>query len=211
MRKRVKDLDGAKADVALGLKLEPQNAKDWVSRGLAIYDADPEAARVAFDRAIRMDANAHEAYQNKAYFLSEKLGRDPESIEALNEAIDRYPTYRKALVGRTVLLARQGKRDAALADARKCEDLIRRHRADGETQYGIACIYALVADGNEEYIKMALSHLGSALAANFGQQHIRNDPDLNSLRADARFRMLVVASRALRPFRVERKGNETKD
>ena len=86
-------------------------------RGLARLPGDPHGALADFDAALALNPRSQSALQNKANVLSEHLGRTEEAIRVLDTAIEHHPDYVKALAGRGVLLARLGRREAALRDA----------------------------------------------------------------------------------------------
>lgn len=70
--------------------------------------------------------------------LAEYLHLPDRGIDVLTEAIRLYPDCAPAILGRGVLLARQGCRDQALADAR----LGLKYDQGGMAHYQAACIFA---------------------------------------------------------------------
>lgn len=183
LRARLGDEEGARGDEAEGLRREPNDAASWVARGVARQDQDPEAALADFENALRLAPNMRAALQNKAAVLSERLNRPVEAIEVLDQVVVRYPDYARGRGGRGVLLARAGRRDDALDDAREALRL----DSGGEITYQVACIYALtsrqVAGDRDEAFRL----LKAALELGFGHELLDNDPDLDPLRTDPRF------------------------
>ena len=106
----------------------------------------------------------------------------------------RCDQYVPARAGRGVLLARRGKRDEALRDAK--DALLRDTRAPN--QYQVACIYALtsvVGKGYPEDRTEAFRLLWSALKTGFGLDIIDIDTDLDPIRNDPEFSRVVKAAR----------------
>ena len=131
--------------------------------------------------------------QNKAALLSDKFHDDAAVLAVLEQAVAHYPESVLARGGRGVLLARAGKRDAAIADAQACLLLDR----EPATQYQAGCIYALTSKQNADDRLQALPLLAAALRAGFGLDFIDRDTDLNPLRRLPEFQRMVAAARAL--------------
>jgi hypothetical protein len=111
----------------------------------------------------------------------------------LSRAVELNPDYVPARAGRGVLLARAGKRDAALQDAK--EALRRDTRAPN--LYQVGCIYALTAKTHPEDRREALKLLWDGLRTGFALDLVDTDTDLDALRADAAFQALVRDAKAL--------------
>ncbi|HET6881652.1 MAG TPA: hypothetical protein VFI31_15920, partial [Pirellulales bacterium] len=125
--------------------------------------------------------------------LAERLARVPDAIETLDRLIACFPEYARAYAGRGVLLARLGRRDAAVRDAR--DALLR--DTSLPTVYQVAGIYALTLRHNQDDRREALRLIGASLRGGYGLDLIDIDPDLKSLKDDAEFRRLVEAARDL--------------
>jgi len=94
-----------------------------------------------------------------------------------------------------VLLARRGKRDEALRDAR--ESLLRDTLPPN--LYQVACIFALTSaadKGHPEDRREAFRLLFAALRTGFGLDLVDADRDLDPLRKDEEFKRLVAGARA---------------
>jgi tetratricopeptide (TPR) repeat protein len=187
------DQDAAKKYVAHCLQSTPNDEYDWIARGLAKHDEDPKGALEDFDAALALNRGSFEGLQNKAALLSDKFHKDAEALEVLDEAVRLYPDSVLARGGRGTLLARQGKRDPALADAHKALEL----DPSPQTLYQVAGIFALTSKTNTEDRVQALHLLSSALRGGFGLEWVADDHDLDPLRDDAEFKRVVAAARAL--------------
>jgi serine/threonine protein kinase/Tfp pilus assembly protein PilF len=192
-RQRAGDAEGARRDREEGLRLEPADETSWVARGLARLSSDPAAALADFERALALNPRSRAALQNKAHVLAEKLNRPEEAIRALDQAVALYPDYVPARGGRGVVLARLGRRDAALEDARGC--LARDGRP--RTRYQVACIYALTSREAPADRRVALGLLVEALRQGYGFNLIGTDADLNPLRELPEFQRLAGAAAVL--------------
>src|SRR5262249_32889586 len=126
LRSRLRELsgdrDGAKKDLAEGLREEPTDELGWVARGIARLATDLPGAVADFDAALKLNPRCLTAMQNKAHALS-KLGRHQEAIQTLTALLELYPDYVPARAGRAVMYARIGDEKAAIADA---EEALRR-------------------------------------------------------------------------------------
>jgi tetratricopeptide (TPR) repeat protein len=192
VRDRRKDAPGARADREEGLRLTPTDELDWLARGISRAPTDPRGALADADEALKCNPFSVTALQLKAHLLGERLARPDEALAVLNRAVELHPDHVPLRAGRGVELARRGKRDEALRDAR--EALVRDVRP--ANLYQVGCIYALTSKTNAEDRKEARHLVWSALKAGFGFDLIDSDTDLDPLRADPEFTKMVAAARA---------------
>jgi serine/threonine protein kinase/Tfp pilus assembly protein PilF len=187
------DKVGAHRDHQQGLQTEPSDEKSCVERGLALVSGNPQAALVAFDKALQLNPRSFEALQNKAALLCREFKNYDEGEKVLDQAVAWYPDSVLARAGRGVLLARRGKREAALRDATEALLL----DTQPVTLYQVANIYALTSPQNPEDRLKALQLLAGALRNGFGLAWIDTDSDFDPVRMDPEFQRLVKASKEL--------------
>jgi serine/threonine protein kinase/Flp pilus assembly protein TadD len=192
VRDRRGDKLGARTDREAGLRLTPTDEMGWVARGIERLASDPRGALADADEALKCDAFSVTALQLKAHILGERLGRADEALAVLSRAVELHPDHVPLRAGRGVELARRGKRDEALRDAR--EALVRDTRP--ANLYQVGCIYALTSKAHAEDKKEAFHLLWSALKDGFGLDLIDTDTDLDALRKDPEFTKMVAAARA---------------
>ncbi len=198
MRARVRqflgDPAGARRDLDEGKRRRPTDEASWIARGLAQVENDPKAALADFAEAVTCNPRSLAGLQNQAHMLSERLGRTADAVQKLDQVLEFYPDFVSALGGRGVLLARLGKRDAALRDARATL------RADSRAPavYQVAGIYALTSAKHPADRQEALRLLAQALQQGFGFDLLDTDTDLDPLRDDPLCRELVAGARAAR-------------
>ena len=192
LRERMGDREAAKADREEGLKRKPTDELSWVARGETRMAANPAGALADAEEALKLNPLSAAALQLKAHLLSEKLNRRAEAIAVLDRAVEFYPDYVPARAGRGVLLAREGRRNEAIRDAK--DALLR--NTDPPNLFQVGCIYALTSRTNPEDKTEAFRLLWSALQRGFGLQYIDTDRDLDPLRDDPEFKRLVAAVRA---------------
>jgi tetratricopeptide (TPR) repeat protein len=190
LRERLGDRDGAAADRAEGLKLTPRDEMSWIARAEHRLD-EPKAALADVEQALRLNPTSAPGLQLKAHLLAERLGRAPEAVPVLNQAVELYPDYVMARAGRGVLLARAGQREAAIRDAE--EALLRDTR--GPNLYQVACIYALTSRQEPADRVKALELLRAGLRTGFGLDLVDTDADLDPIRKDPAFGPIVAAAR----------------
>src|SRR5262249_38788879 len=117
VRDKAGDRAGAQRDREEGLRREPTDERSWVARGVARAEREPQAALADFEQALRLNPRSLGALQNIANVLGDEPDRVQDAVDALTKALDYAPDFVLARSGRGILLARQGRRDAALADA----------------------------------------------------------------------------------------------
>jgi len=196
LRERLGSRSGAAADRAEGLKRIPSDALSWVAR--AEYRLDtPNVALDDVEQALRINPACADAMQLKAHILSERLGRGADAIPVLDRAVELYPDFVPARAGRGVLLARAGKRTAAIRDAE--EALLRDTK--GPNLYQVACIYALTSRQEPADRVKGLELLRSGLRTGFGLDLVDTDADLDPIRKDPAFDRIVAEARAIHASR----------
>lgn len=197
MRGRLKELagdaEGAKTDLADGLRETPTDELGWINRGVARVGTDLPGALGDFDAALRLHPRSLTAMQNKAHVLS-KLGRNEDAIAVLGRLVELYPDYVPARAGRGVLNARVGNDRAALADAK--EALAR--DTSPPNLYQLAGVYALLDRQRPENRAEAIKLLTAALRAGFGHDFIETDKDLDPIRETPEFKQVLGGVRALK-------------
>ncbi len=194
-RQQAGDAQGALRDQQEGLTRRPNDELSWVARGLARLPQSRNDALADFDEALKLDPRCISALEAKASVLSEQFGRTQEAIRVLDDAIRHHPDYPPIRSGRGVLLARLGRREAALADAR--ESLRLDHQP--EVTYQAAGIYALTSRQNPSDRAEAFRLLKIAFQQGFGLDLIDQDPELVPIRSLPEFRQLVDAAKAQLP------------
>ena len=194
-RQRLGDRQGARLDREQGLKRRPGDPAGFVARGLARLPGDLAGAIADFDAALAIDPRYRHALQDKASVLSENLGQPEQAVRLLDVAVDAHPDFVEALAGRAVLLARLGRRDAALRDARAALAL-----DDGAlTVYQAACVYALTSRQEPADRAEALRLLAEAVRKDGSWLAVaREDRDLDPIRDRPAFRELLEALEVVR-------------
>jgi eukaryotic-like serine/threonine-protein kinase len=195
VRRQAGNISGADADRAEGLRREPCDEVSWVARGLARMAADPKGALADFDQALIVNPHYLPALDDRAAVLAEPLGQVDAAVECLSRAIELAPQRGQVRAGRGVLLARLGRRDDALRDAKEAERVDPRP----EVLYQTAGIYALTGQQQPADSREAFRLLAAALRQGFGFDLIEIDPDLRPIRGQPEFRRLVEAARTLKP------------
>jgi eukaryotic-like serine/threonine-protein kinase len=183
-------VDRAAEDRAEGKRRKPNDELSWVTRGLSRLPGDPAGAVLDFEAALKLNPRSFWALQNKASVLSESLGRTEEAVKTLDLAIARHPESVPALAGRGVLLARLGRRDESLKDAKSCLAL----DSSADTTYRAACMFALTSKTAPDDGPEALKLLSRAIRQDPAWlREIPTDHDLDPLRNRPEFKRLVEA------------------
>lgn len=189
MHRRAGRDDLAERDSQHEAARNPRDAEGWLARGEFLLPAHPADSLAAFEAALKYDPHSLDALRNSAHVLSEYLHQPQRAVDALSRAIALYPDGAPAVLGRGVLYARQGRRDLAIADARRGLELDRSATA----HYQAACIFALTSRSQPADADEALSLLFTAIHLGFDRGLARRDPDLAPIRAHRDFARLVAS------------------
>ncbi len=194
IRQQMHDLAGAEADRQRGLQETPCDELSWVARGVARLPEDPSGALDDFRQALRLAPGSRTALQNTAHVLSERLGKNKEALEALDEILVMDPEDPATRASRGVLLARMGDREAAVRDAEQSlvsSDL-------PLIIYQAGCIYAQCSRVAPQDAERAIELIARALQHDARLVTIAvRDPDLSPLGEDAGFRKTLAAATQL--------------
>jgi eukaryotic-like serine/threonine-protein kinase len=197
------DKDRAQADRHEGLRHQPADEISWIVRGRAQMASDLPGALADFDQALALNPRSKDALLNKTYVLAErwptktaeeKRERTIEAIALYDRLVDFYPDLVRARSERGVLLARLGKRSAALIDAQEALN----RDASPATLYQVACIYALTVKEEPNDRIEAFRLLFLALRQGYGYDFLESDTDLIPIREFPEYKRLVAGARALR-------------
>lgn len=187
----------AEQDLASGLALQPRDARSWNARGeakLRVQPMDAEGALEDFRQASLSSPHLRNSYENMATVLSEYLKRPEEAIQAMDQAIEADPQYALAWSGRSVIHARAGHVEHAIADARRAIELER----TPIVCYQAASAFALVRrDSSDEAQALALlketARQNPALA-----EMMEKDADLVRIEDRQSLQQIIAAARQLK-------------
>jgi serine/threonine protein kinase/tetratricopeptide (TPR) repeat protein len=199
VRDNLGDREGANRDRAEGLRRRPDDADSWAARGYYQMRLDRAAALNDVDEALRLDPRCRQALMAKAQIVSEDRNKSPQEraqagVKVLSQAIEYYPAAADFRASRGVLLARLGKQEAALVDAREALRLDH----GPAIRYQVAGIYFLTAARCPEHRVIAYSLLALALLEGHGFEWIATDPELASVRGSKELEQLVETIRKVR-------------
>ena len=192
VRKRLDDIEGAKADSQLAMSLPPIDFRDYIARGMAQLHSDPQAALQDFSAAIRLNPGSRKAMRNSIYVLTEKIKDAKAALVVAENLVERLGETADDLMSVAVLKARLGEIDDAEAISKRALQI----REDGKICFQVACVYALAND--TKYDSLALTQLRQAVRLEPKWLTRLSDPDLGSIRSHPDFRELVVLAAAYR-------------
>lgn len=187
VRRAMGDKEGAEVDRDQGMKREPRDPASLVTRGLDRAQKEPLKALDDFIAAEQLDPLYPDALINQAWILGEKLNRTEEAIAATDRLLAFSPDNMNGRAGRAVMLARIGRNEEALAEAKRCMELA----SSPATIYRAGCVYAIASAKDPKYREEGVRLIATALLRGFGHEHLLSDSDLDSLRNDERFRKLM--------------------
>jgi tetratricopeptide (TPR) repeat protein len=102
LKQRLGRDDEALADFGKALKIIPESEVDWISRGLARANRDPQGALDDLKQALKLNPRSTAVLQNIAFIQSDKLQDDSASIDTLNRLLLIDPSFELARSGRCV-------------------------------------------------------------------------------------------------------------
>ena len=182
-------LKAAQTDFQLAMKQRPKTSDDWVSVALARLPDDPEQSLKDLQAADTLFGVNSTVLQSMAHVLSEHLHRPEEAIVALDRLLEEYPDFQKALSGRAVLMARAGNVEEVHRDLQRLTNLPMPPTT--ESLYQMACACALCSEADSQLTKQALLYLAEAVERGYGGQLLLTDPDLELLRTNPEFDVIV--------------------
>jgi tetratricopeptide (TPR) repeat protein len=154
----------------------------------ARVEADLERAIADYDRALAINSRNQSTLRNKACAL-ERLNRTNEAIGVYAVLLSYYPDLLAARATRGVLLARMGRVQEAVADAKVCEKAA---TLTPFMAYQLGSLYAMLSGQDTSYKNEALRLLATSLELGLNRTDLfRTDADLNPIRKDAQFRKLA--------------------
>ena len=180
IHKSLGNKDAAAKDAETARSISPVAAEDYATRGALRSKANDHTGALAdFRTASTLSPRYFQAWNNQAYELGEHLHETDLAIAAMDKAVEANAQSGELRLGRAVLLARIGKRDAAIADAEK--GLL---QADNPKQtYQAACVFALTSKTKPEDADRAVEFLRQAYRDGYHELHVyATDPDLNPIR-----------------------------
>jgi tetratricopeptide (TPR) repeat protein len=177
--------EGGLAEVRKAEQLDPLSAEVSDIAGWMLYAARRnDEAVIQLRKCLEIDPSYWPAYYNIAQ-VYEQQGRFPEAIAAAQKAVDILPdnpSVPLAELARAYALS--GRRSDALSALDQLLALSKRVQV---SKYAIATVYAALGDKDQ-----AIARLQQAYAErSFMIAGIKVDPELDSLRSDARFQDLV--------------------
>ncbi len=201
---RHEEADAAFADAFAqdGAAPEERRRNMWLKYGFAVSGRLPAKARQAFAEVLRGRPNDPEALYGQALLRMDQKDLE-EALGYFNRAVQADPVSAKARRYRGIVLARLGRFDAAQEDVNWC---LENERNSGEALYAAACVSALAArcfaanrrtpDEIKAAMNQALYFLQHAFSRGYGRAQAADDPDLEGVRNDPRFRRLLAANEA---------------
>ncbi len=182
------DHEGAAQDRRQGMLRRPTDPVSCIVLGNALLQGDAQDALAWYRTALAMDPGSHSALRNIAHVLAERLGETEAAIEVIDRLVAQFGRRPEDLVSRGVLYARTGNRSAAISDG----EAVLATGQDGKTLFQVACIYALCAQEGTADADRAIQLVGQAIQVEPRWLEVaQRDPDLASLRRNAKFRELL--------------------
>jgi len=185
----------AEADLRRFLETRPRDAASWNARGaVKLAQRDVEGALADFQAATAANPLDLDGYNNEATVLAESLNRTDEAVQALDRGLEICPQHAKMRAFRAVLLARQGKRDAALSDIQ----LALQSNRDPLYVYQAACVEALTLPEEQLANPETFKLLADAFSAQPNLATLAmGDHDLDRLKSLEGFTKLVAAGQVM--------------
>lgn len=195
LRSRSRDYEGARADRAAGLAELPTDELSWVARGIARLKNEPKGALADFQAALKLNPNSSSALKNIVHVSADRLDKPDVALSALEQWLALDPNNPSARVGRAVLNARMGKREAALSGV---EEALRLSQ-DPILLFQAACALSLTAtDDNEDAARGLLLLSRSTEIDPRLLARAESDPDLAEIRKRPEYTELKKVRRELR-------------
>lgn len=200
LKQRLGDTAGAAQDRDSAMTLTPTDELDWIARGIAKLPDSPESALTDFQRALQLNPASISALRNCIHVLADQLHRENEAMVMIDRLLQILPSDPAALAGKAVLLARQGKREAAVTGVQT----LLQTSTEPRFLFQAACALSLTSSQHTTDSAKALTLLLRAITADPGLAfRAQTDPDLANLRATDEFKALLGEVRDLGRLRLE--------
>ncbi len=204
LRRQLGDREGAAEDLSIGLKSTPTDELSWIARGIAKMKSNPAASLSDFEHALKLNPISLPALRNSIHVLASLLERPQEAKDMINRILDISKNDWKALAGRAVLYAREGKRTEALADVQK---LLKASKSP-QALFQAACALSLTSSQQKNDLKKAMLLLSRTIQLEPSWLLRANtDPDLTTLRKTEEFKLFVASYRKLNAMKVSLKND----
>jgi tetratricopeptide (TPR) repeat protein len=173
----------------------PRTSADYFARGrMNVAEKKFTQALLDFRTATTLNPRYAAAWNNQAHVLGECLHETDQAIAAMDRAVEVNPQNGELYLGRAVLLARIGKRDAAHADVEKGRLLT----DQPIPLYQAACVFSLTSRTHTADAAKAVAALCDAVKAGFRQpKTFATDPDLESIRHLPEAKRIIDAAGSL--------------
>jgi Flp pilus assembly protein TadD len=173
----------AEAAYRKAIEINPSYDKAYSNLGVLLRDLKrDDEAEAAYCKAIELNPSLTGAYSNLGLLLHD-LKRDDEAEAAYCKAIELNPSLTEAYSNLGNLLRDLKRDDEAEAAYRKAIEI---NPTDDKAYYNLACLECIVRN-----IEGAFENLGKAIALGFDPAWARQDPDLENICNDPRFKKLV--------------------
>jgi serine/threonine protein kinase/Flp pilus assembly protein TadD len=184
--------DDAASAFQRSLEIAPSAATYTNLGTLRFYQGRYHDAVPAFEKAVELGANRSLYWGNLADAYRWAPGRRPDSISAYERAISllrdeaaKQPTMVELRSRLATYLAKSNQAQAAL---QTIEDVEREPKLTAQVQMHLTMVHELAGNRGR-----ALHWLEQAVKGGFSVKEIANEPELTTLRADARYHRLVAA------------------
>jgi tetratricopeptide (TPR) repeat protein len=171
---------------AMLLERDPRNLIVRTARGMSRVASDPTGALGDFQEVLKLDDRSALAHYGLALVVRhEDLAK---ALDHLNRALDSNPNLIDAVQLRALVRARLGDQ-GSLGDVDRLLESPTSHRL-----YNAACAVAILSEkaGDPRLLSKSFDLLTRALEGGISPRDAISDPDLKSLRDQARFGQLIA-------------------
>jgi serine/threonine protein kinase/tetratricopeptide (TPR) repeat protein len=188
------DSNGAKADRAAASEMQPVTEEDYLARGEANLATNPTAALDDFRAAERVNPRSLHPLKNQIHVLADCLQDEPLALETVTRAVELYPNHKVFRVGRSIILARMGRREEAHREAERVQPTAK----ESLLTFQLSCVYALTSRTHPDDRIKAFTLLRQAVRDGFHDTAIlQADRNLAPIREFPDFKAILVSIRYL--------------
>ncbi len=179
--------DLAEIDFQRAIQTKSVDADSLVARSHARADVDANEALADLEMAIRLRPESSQILMQKARLLAINLKQEEAAVEVYGQVLEREPSNEIARIDRAVLMARLGRVEEAIEEAKCVLD----DSSSARNLFQAGCVFA--RSNSEQHQKRAVMLITRSILNGYRPVQLQSDEDLQSLEGRSGFEAICRA------------------